>query len=176
MDLHERLKSIRMLALDVDGVLTDGGIYVDTDGRVTRRYNIKDGLGIKLLIAAGIKVVIITFAKNQAILHRAKMLGIQDVYIGAADKAKVVHQICQKEEISPQEVAYMGDDVIDMGALSIVGFPCAPADSVPAVLDCAVYITRAPGGQGAVRELCDLILQVQRPDYLESLPAIMSHE
>ena len=100
MDLHERLKSIRMLALDVDGVLTDGGIYVDTDGRVTRRYNIKDGLGIKLLIAAGIKVVIITFAKNQAILHRAKMLGIQDVY-RCRGQAKVVHQIARRRRFRP---------------------------------------------------------------------------
>jgi 3-deoxy-D-manno-octulosonate 8-phosphate phosphatase (KDO 8-P phosphatase) len=158
----EKLKQIKMLALDVDGVLTDGGIYIDENGGQTRRFNMQDGHGIGMLLAVGIDVAIISKATSVSVKHRAAMIGIQEVHLGANDKLAILTSLCEKKGLTLDQVAFMGDDLIDIEVLSHVGYPFAPANAVPQVLENAQYITHAKGGEGAVREVCDLLLQVNR--------------
>lgn len=153
-----RLGNIRLLGLDVDGVLTDGGVYIFEDGSEFRRFNIKDGLGLKCLADHGFHIVIISSASTTAIRHRAQRLGIQDVYLGVADKLEVLNKVCLQYGITLEEVAYIGDDLPDLPILNAVGMPCAPADAVQSVKLAACYVCSAAGGHGAVREICDLLL------------------
>lgn len=150
---------VKLLALDVDGILTDGGLYYTESGQVCKKFNVKDGKGIKLLIASGIEVAIISANDSTATLHRAKTLGISHCYIGVEDKLTVLQNLCQQLNLSLSQVAYMGDDVNDLPILQAVGFPLTVADAVRANRGCAVYVTELAGGQGAVREVCDLLLE-----------------
>lgn len=161
--MNEVLKSliakIRLLAMDSDGVLTDGGVYVMEDGTEFRRFNIKDGLGLKRVMEAGIHVAIISGASNTSVVHRAHKLGIKDVYVGVEDKLELLMEICQRLGISLEEVAYIGDDLPDLPVLQRVGLPCAPADAVSQISKLADYITEPTGGFGAVREICELLVK-----------------
>ncbi len=163
-DLKRRIANIRLLALDSDGVLTDGGVYVLEDGTEFRRFDIKDGLGLKRVMEAGIEVAIISASSSQAIVHRAQCLGIHRVYVGVDDKRQVLLRLCQELEIGPEQVAYVGDDLTDLPVLSEVGLPCAPADAIGAVKEAVLLITSQPGGHGAVREVCDSLLAPRSPD------------
>ena len=157
-DLERRIQNIRLLALDVDGVLTDGGVYMFEDGTEFRRFNIKDGLGLKMVMEAGIGVALISSATTQAVLHRAARLGITEVHLGVKDKVEVLEDICQRMGITFEQVAYMGDDLPDLPVLERVGLPCAPADAVDAVKQAAVYVSNQRGGDGCVRDVCESIL------------------
>ncbi|MCA9885955.1 MAG: HAD-IIIA family hydrolase, partial [Anaerolineae bacterium] len=134
-DLIRRIENIRLLALDVDGVLTDGGVYVFEDGTEFRRFNIKDGHGLKRLIEAGIKVAIISSASTKSVVHRAKKLGIEEVHLGVKDKLEILTDLCTRFKIKFDQVAYMGDDLLDLPVMKKVGLPCAPSDACDEILE-----------------------------------------
>jgi 3-deoxy-D-manno-octulosonate 8-phosphate phosphatase (KDO 8-P phosphatase) len=159
--LRERLSRVKLLALDVDGVLTDGGLYCTDSGVELKRFNAKDGQGIQLVMKAGIRVAIVTTTSSRAVLHRAKQLGIRFVFTGVEDKLLVIKDLCRQLKITPAQVAYMGDDIVDLPILSIVGCPLTVADAMPENQDCAIYITELAGGQGCVREVCNILLEAQ---------------
>lgn len=152
---------IKLLALDADGVLTDGGVYVFEDGRQFRRFDIKDGLGLKRVMEAGIHVAIISGSAVQAVAQRAQQLGIKEIHLGVEDKLAKLQTICHRYDVCMTEVAYMGDDLTDIEVLNAVGFSCAPADAARQVQQVSKYVTNAKGGHSAVRELCDKLLFVR---------------
>lgn len=157
--MNEKLKNIKLLLLDVDGVMTDGGIIYDANGLETKRFNVKDGHGIKMLQRHGIEVGIITGRTSVVVDFRAKELGIELVYQGALKKLVSYDDIKEKTGLSDSQIAYMGDDVIDVPVLRRVGFSAAPKDALPEVSALVDYVASCGGGKGAVREICDLILK-----------------
>jgi len=157
--VNEKLKHIELLLLDVDGVMTDGRIIWDANGTEIKFFNVKDGHGIKLVQRAGIQVGIITGRVSPVVNLRAKELGIEILYQGSLRKQESYEEIKQRTGLSDHQIAYMGDDVIDVPVMRRVGFSAAPADALPEVLKVADYIAHARGGWGAVRELCDLLLK-----------------
>ena len=156
-----RLSQVKLLALDVDGVLTDGGLYYAQNGEVQQRFNIKDGQGLKRLIQSGVEVAIITAKSYSSTLHRAKDLGITHTYLGIKDKLSTLVHLCEKLGISLSQVAYVGDDINDLEVMHVVGCPLTVADAMRANQACSLYVTKLPGGQGAVREICDLLVALQ---------------
>jgi 3-deoxy-D-manno-octulosonate 8-phosphate phosphatase (KDO 8-P phosphatase) len=157
--MRERLRRIRLLLLDVDGVLTDGRIIYDARGIETKAFDVKDGHGLKLLQRSGIQVGIITGRSSDVVNVRARELGIDIVYQGAKDKLLPFEEILQNLQLAADEVAYMGDDLPDLPVLRRVGWAAAPADAVGEIKPYVHYVTSRPGGRGAVREVCDLLLQ-----------------
>ncbi|MEM7673360.1 MAG: HAD-IIIA family hydrolase [Verrucomicrobiota bacterium] len=151
---------IKALILDSDGILTDGGVYISSNGQDMRRFDIKDGLGLVRLQKMGIPVAIISASPATPVLERAKTLGIMHAYVGEKDKLSRAKAILEEWEIPPAEAAFMGDDLADRSLLQWVGFPITVADASPVIqkANYICYITRANGGHGAVREVCDLIL------------------
>lgn len=150
--------SIRLLALDVDGVLTDGRITIDAKGRETKSFHAHDGQGIVLLSGAGVRVAIVSGRRSAANGWRARDLGIRDVIQDCRDKAVAVRALSKKYGIPPTDICFVGDDLPDLAAFSISGLPVAVANARPEVRHAACYVTRAAGGHGAVREVCDRIL------------------
>ena len=157
----KRAIKIRLLVLDVDGVLTDGRIIMDHRGREIKVFDVRDGHGIKLLLRAGIEVAIVTARSSPVVQERAKDLGIQMVRQGAHDKVAAYMEIAQEVGIADDEVCFVGDDLVDIPLLKRVGFPVVVADGVEEVKGVALYVTRSSGGRGAVREICNLLLQAQ---------------
>lgn len=157
--MHDKLKHVELLLLDVDGVMTDGRIIWDAHGVETKAFNVKDGHGIKLVQRAGIQVGIITGRTSPVVDLRAKELGIDILYQGALKKLDSYLDIKQRTGLEDHQIAYMGDDVIDVPVMRRVGFSAAPADALPEVSALVDYVARCKGGMGAVRELCDLILK-----------------
>ncbi|GMR04725.1 MAG: hypothetical protein BMS9Abin23_0630 [Thermodesulfobacteriota bacterium] len=157
----ERIKKVKLLLLDVDGVLTGGSIIYDDDGREIKVFDVKDGHGLKLLMRAGVDVGIITSRSSTVVDRRAKDLGIEIVYQGMLDKVKAFEDVLDKRSLSPHETAYMGDDIVDLPVLKRAGFSIAVPDGVEEVREMADYVTERPGGRGAVREVSELILKVQ---------------
>jgi len=153
--------NIRLLVLDVDGVLTDGGLYYDHEGRVTKRFNVQDGLGIKLAQAAGLEIAVITGLNHPAVEHRVRELGIKEYHAGHLAKIPLLEGICERLNIKMQQVAYLGDDWVDAGPMRAVGLPMAVANAQPEILVMADLITEARGGQGAVREAVRHILEAR---------------
>lgn len=160
--LIERFRSIKLLSLDVDGILTDGGIYYQDDGHQFRKFNSKDGMGIKLVIGAGIHMCWITASKTDSILHRARALGVPHIVSDAEDKLTALKSLIAKLGLDLSEVAHMGDDCNDMPVLNAVGCPLTAADAIDEVKDIAHYITERRGGDAAVREICDLLMASRR--------------
>ncbi len=159
--MDERLQSIRLLLLDVDGVMTDGRIIFDSNGVESKFFNVKDGHGIKMVQRAGIEVGIISGRGSVVVSNRAAELGISLVYQKALDKLTPYQEILERTELTDAQVAFMGDDVIDIPVLRRVGFAVAPADAVDDVFPYVHFTTRNRGGWGAVREVCDLLLRGQ---------------
>jgi len=149
---------IKLLLLDCDGVLTDGGVYYTGEGDELRRFSIKDGTGIRRLLDSGIGVGIISASSATPVLCRARQLGIDEVHIGVDDKVSVALRIVKSKGINLSEVAYIGDDLADILILQIVGVPLAVGDATDRVREMAKYVTSLPGGHGAVREVSDLIM------------------
>jgi len=159
--LKAKAKKIRMLLLDVDGVLTDGRIILDNQGNELKAFHVRDGHGIKLAQRAGIVIGIITGRKAEVVNVRARELGIDEVHQGALEKIKVFDAICTKYRLQDEEVAFIGDDIVDAAILQRVGLAVVVADADPSVRPLADMITRADGGRGAVREAINFLLQSQ---------------
>ena len=155
-------KDLKLFATDVDGVLTDAGMYYGESGEELKKFNTRDGMGIKLLQAEGVIVAIITAEQTKIVARRAKKLGIAEVYQGAKDKVSILTQLSEKFTIPFEKMAYIGDDVNDLGALQAVGYAAAPADCVDQVRQVVHYICQKNGGEGAVREVIDMILAAKR--------------
>lgn len=156
-----RLGGVRVLVMDVDGVLTDGGIYYTERGDEIKRFDVRDGQGLVLLRQAGVLTAVITRRRSEIVERRADELGIVEVHQGATDKRAVLESLLARRGLPASDAAYVGDDVGDLPAMHLVGYPIAVADAVPPVKKAALYITRAHPGHGAIRELCDLILSAK---------------
>lgn len=157
--MNDKLKNIRLLLLDVDGVLTDGSIIYDGNGLETKCFNVRDGHGIKMLQRHGIEVGIITGRTSIVVDIRAKELGIDLVYQGALKKLESYNDVKERTGLDDSQIAYMGDDVIDVPVLRRVGFAAVPVDGLPEVRAVAHYVSSCRGGRGAVREVCEMILK-----------------
>lgn len=155
------LEHVRWLFLDVDGVLTDGTVEVDADGRESKRFSIRDGLGLVLLLKAGIEVGLISGRPSPAAEARARDLGIRHVRMACRDKVKAYEEIQAGARFEDREAAFCGDDLPDLPLLRRVGVPCCPADAHPLVRAVAAIVLNAPGGHGAVRELAEEILRAR---------------
>ena len=153
------LSKIKVLALDVDGVLTDGSLTFSQNGEEFKTFNAKDGQGIVCLNKAGFITVIITARKNGTVEHRAKNLGIKELHQGVKFKLPVLEQILEKYNLTFENVAYMGDDLPDICILEKVGLSCCPNDAVQEVQKVCKFKSKYNGGRGAVREVCDVILR-----------------
>jgi 3-deoxy-D-manno-octulosonate 8-phosphate phosphatase (KDO 8-P phosphatase) len=157
----ERARRIRVLLFDVDGVLTDGGVYVHADGTESKRFDIKDGAGIVMARRAGLTVGLISARHSQATLHRARQLGLDPVKQGVADKAAALAELMAAHGWEADTIAYMGDDVVDLPVLRQVGLAACPADAVPEVQAVVHVVADRPGGHGAARALIEDILRAQ---------------
>ena len=144
--------------MDVDGVLTDAGMYYSESGDELKKFNTRDGMGIKLLQAAGFVTALITREKTAIVERRAQKLAVPEVHQGVDDKLTVLTRLAGEYGLTLEQVAYVGDDVNDLEALRAVGFSAAPADAIPIVLQAVHYVCAKKGGEGAVRELTDLLL------------------
>ncbi|MFB3926573.1 MAG: KdsC family phosphatase [Syntrophales bacterium] len=159
--LSMKIAGIRCIILDVDGVLTDGRIIFDDRGRELKFFDVRDGHGIKLLMRAGIDVILLTGRISRVVDLRARDLGIKEVYQGEKDKLEAFENITARKRIQPHQIACLGDDVTDIPLLKRAGFSVVVADAPEYVRKIADYVTERAGGRGAVREICELILQVQ---------------
>jgi len=157
----ERARKVKLLILDVDGVLTDGRITYASDGTEAKSFDAKDGHGIKLAQRAGIQIALLSGRASEAVMRRARELGIEMVYQQALRKREVYKQILADAALEDADVAYVGDDVVDIPVLRRAGFPVAVANAADEVRQEAVWVTKIPGGYGAGRETIELILQAQ---------------
>jgi 3-deoxy-D-manno-octulosonate 8-phosphate phosphatase (KDO 8-P phosphatase) len=163
--LRARAASIRLVVSDVDGVLTDAGVYYSAEGEALKRFSMRDGMGVELLGRAGIRTALLTREQSPIVAARAKKLQIETLWSAQLDKREALPRLVQELGVPAQAVAYIGDDVNDLGALGWVaeaGLAVCPADAVPKVLAAVHFVTAARGGHGAFRELCDLILDNQK--------------
>lgn len=159
--LLSRAKLIKLVAFDVDGVMTDGGLYLSDSGDEFKRFNTLDGLGIKLLKASGVQVAIITGRTSKCVALRAQNLGVEHVYQGVEHKLNALNDLLDKLKLTRDAAAYMGDDVVDLTVLRNVGLAISVPDAPQLVREHANYITQRRGGHGAVREACELIMHAQ---------------
>jgi len=164
IELKAIASKIKLMAFDVDGVMTDGSLTFDENGVEYKTYNAKDGQGLVMLNKAKLITAIITARMNGTVVHRAKILGITELYQGQKNKAIALDELVQKHGLSYDQVAYMGDDLPDLCVLKKVGLSCCPADAVDEVLEVANFVSTKGGGKGAVRELCNFVLKSQSFD------------
>jgi 3-deoxy-D-manno-octulosonate 8-phosphate phosphatase (KDO 8-P phosphatase) len=157
--MDTKLAKIKLLLLDVDGVMTDGRIIYDNQGNELKAFDVKDGHGLKMLQRAGIKIGIITGRESAVVARRAAELGIEILYQKALTKLDPYQEILAAEGLTDEQVAYVGDDVVDLPILRRVGFSATVADAVPEVLPLVDFVCQHPGGRGAVREICDLLIK-----------------
>ena len=158
---RDKLKRIKLLLLDVDGVLTDGSIIYNDSGAETKVFNVKDGLGIRILMKAGIQVGIVTSRTSKTLNHRCNNLGISLIFDGVRDKASVLELISKQTGLQAEDIAFVGDDLIDLPLLKRVGLSIAVADAHETVIENVDMVTSKKGGAGAVREVCEAILKAQ---------------
>lgn len=156
-----KAKDIKLLLLDVDGVLTDGNLIYSHEGKESKAFNTQDGFGLRMLQDSGVEVGIITARSSTALSRRSEDLRISHLYQGSSNKLDAYKEITRKTGLKPFEIAYMGDDWLDMVLLKRVGLAVAPANAVIEVQEMAHYICEQSGGHGAVREICDLILEAR---------------
>ncbi|MEX0334336.1 3-deoxy-manno-octulosonate-8-phosphatase KdsC [Vibrio tubiashii] len=154
-------KDIKLLICDVDGVFSDGLIYMGNNGEELKTFHTRDGYGVKSLMNAGIEIAIITGRRSKIVENRMKALGINLIYQGQDDKIKAYQDICTKLDIAPEQTGYIGDDLIDWPVMEQVALKVCVADGHPLLARRANYVTSIRGGHGAVREVCDLILQAR---------------
>jgi len=157
----EKVKQLKLLILDVDGVLTDGRLFFDDNGKEYKSFHARDGHGIKLLQQTGVEVAIISGRKSQSVNLRMQSLGIKHIYQGHENKIAAFEEILSIMKLSPEQVAHVGDDLLDLPLMKRAGLGFAVNDAVEAVKDYADACTQIQGGLGAVRELCDFIMQTQ---------------
>jgi 3-deoxy-D-manno-octulosonate 8-phosphate phosphatase (KDO 8-P phosphatase) len=159
--LAEQIKSIRLIAFDVDGILTDGGLYLSDSGEEFKRFNSLDGHGLKMLKASGVELAIITGRTSRCVELRAKNLGITHLYQGVENKLEVMQALLAKLQLAAEVSAYMGDDVVDLPVMRRVGLAISVPNAPQIVRDHAHYVSQREGGHGAVREACELIMSAQ---------------
>ena len=164
LSLSARLAQIQVLALDVDGTLTDGAMWYGPAGELAKRFNTRDGFGLERLHQRGLLVWLLTGEDSPIVMARARKLGIRDVVMGARDKAAALRALCMTHGVEPSRVAYLGDDLNDLPCLEVAGFFACPADASPEVLARAHWVLRARGGHGAVREFSDELVAVRDGD------------
>ena len=157
----EQAKDIKLVILDVDGVMTDGRIVIDDNGVESRNFDIKDGMGVVVMMMSGVEVAIITSKKSGAVRHRAEELKIKRFHEGIKKKTEPYEEMLKEMNITDAQVAYVGDDLVDLSMMKRVGLPIAVGDSVEDVKQHAAYVTKARGGYGAVREVAEMILKAQ---------------
>ena len=160
--ISAKAAKIKALFLDVDGVLTDGSFYLGSDGQEIKRFHTHDGFGIKALQKSGVTIAIISGRKSSSVEHRMHELGIQEVYQGIGSKITIYKQLLKSLKLNDSQVAYMGDDLPDLDLIKQAGFSIAPANAVYTIKQNADWVTEKNGGQGAVREVCDFILRIQK--------------
>ena len=161
MNYKERLKNIKLLIFDVDGVLTDGTVMLTEKGELLRTMHTKDGFAIKEALNQGFKIAIITGGNNQGVKERLAKLGITDIFLAVRDKLEPFYQLVDQYEISHHNILYMGDDIPDYQVMKLVGLACCPQDSCPEIKSISHYISHIDGGKGCVREIIEQLLKVQ---------------
>ena len=162
MSYKEKLNKIKNFVFDVDGVFTDGIIYVDSQGNETRGFNSKDGIVVKKALKCGFNIIIISGAKSKGILKRLRKLGIKDIYLGSEDKSSDLNEHMKINNMKRNETLYMGDDISDLEAMKIVGLKTCPNDAVSEVRNASDYISPKKGGFGCVRDVLEQTLKVQK--------------
>jgi 3-deoxy-D-manno-octulosonate 8-phosphate phosphatase (KDO 8-P phosphatase) len=166
LSLRKKVSGLKLLLMDVDGVLTDGRLFYTESGESLKVFNVHDGLGIKLLQRAGISTGVISGRESEALRKRLTELGIDEIYMGRTEKDGVLEKIATDKGLSYEEIGFVGDDLVDIPVLKKVGFPVAVRDAPSVVKRFASYITRRKGGEGAIREVCELILLLSGKDRL----------
>lgn len=161
-DVRERARKIRLVAMDVDGVLTDAGMYYTETGDELKKFNTRDGMGLAQIRAAGLKTAILTGESTQLVERRGAKMRIDHVFIGVSDKLTCMRQLLEQLDLTLEQVAYIGDDLNDYELLCHVGLAAAVRDASRLPKSVAHLITEAKGGEGAVRELCEIILEAQQ--------------
>ncbi|PJD96880.1 MAG: 3-deoxy-D-manno-octulosonate 8-phosphate phosphatase [Legionella sp.] len=160
-ELIEKAKKIKCLICDIDGVLTNGLLYLDNQGNEMKAFHVQDGMGLKLLMSAGIEVAVITTSRNAVIDHRMNQLGIKHYFKHQVDKREAYQKLKTRLNLNDEQMAYIGDDLPDLPLIKQAGLGVAVANAVPLVKEFAFWQTQKEGGAGGVRELCDLILDAQ---------------
>lgn len=158
-NMVDKIKNIKILLTDSDGVLTDGGMYYSETGDELKKFNTRDGMGVEILRNNNIKTIIITGEDVELVKRRGEKLGIEDIYLGVKDKPEIVKEICKKHNVKLEELAYIGDDINDLVAMKMIGFKCSVCDGMKSVIDIADYVTTLKGGQGALREVAEIIIK-----------------
>jgi 3-deoxy-D-manno-octulosonate 8-phosphate phosphatase (KDO 8-P phosphatase) len=160
-DINEKAARIRLLIFDVDGVLTDGSLFVGDDGQEYKAFNSRDGHGIKMLLKYGVEVAIITGRSSQVVEHRMANLGITHVYQGKLEKLPAYEELRTRLGVSPEETAYVGDDVVDLPVMRRVGLAIAVQDAHPLVCQHSHWQTPSAGGRGAARDVCEMLMEAK---------------
>ena len=160
-DINEKAARVRLLIFDVDGVLTDGSLFVGDDGQEYKAFNSRDGHGIKMLLKYGVEIAIITGRTSQVVEHRMANLGITHIYQGKLDKLPAYEELREKLGIGPEETAYVGDDVVDLPVMRRVGLAIAVQDAHPLVRQHSHWQTPSRGGRGAARDVCEMLMEAK---------------
>jgi 3-deoxy-D-manno-octulosonate 8-phosphate phosphatase (KDO 8-P phosphatase) len=160
MTLLEKFKAIRLFAFDVDGVLTDGSVYLMESGEQVRMMNIKDGFALQLAIKKGYKIVVISGSYSEPVIKRLNKLGIQDVFMKVEDKRSLLIQYARDQDISLEHVLFMGDDVPDYAVMKVAGIAAAPVDAMEDIKSASVYISQYGGGKGCVRDVIEKVMKL----------------
>ncbi len=160
-DLKSKLEKVKLLVMDIDGTLTDGAMYYSADGEELKRFSTRDGMGVTLLHKSNIKTAILTSENSQIALKRGEKLKINKIILNSKDKTNALRQLSKEFSVNLDEIAYIGDDVNDLHAIQMAGVSACPSDSVEAIKNVADYISMYKGGNGAVREFCEMILKAQ---------------
>jgi len=160
-ELLERAKRVRLMVFDVDGVLTDGRLWYGPEGESFKVFHAADGHGLKMLAASGVHIALLSGRRSAAVERRAAELGITQVFQGIEDKHPAFERLLAQVGTRPEAAGFMGDELVDLPVMTRCGFACAPCEAPEFVRRHAHYVSRAPGGGGAVRELCELLMQAQ---------------
>ncbi len=160
MTVLERFQKIKLFVFDVDGVLTDGSLYVFADGEQVRRMNIKDGFALQLAVKKGYGLMVMSGSDSQGVIKRLEKLGISDVFMKVADKKQLLLTYLSEKKLAIEDVLFMGDDIPDYAVMKIAGLACAPADAMPEIKTLAQYISTKNGGEGCVRDVIEKVLKI----------------
>ena len=160
-EIIEKASQIKLVIFDVDGVLTDGSLFIDDNGMEYKAFYSRDGLGMKMLQKTNVKIAIITGRSSEVVSHRMKSMGVEHIYQGQDDKLLAYEKIKKELQLSADEIAYVGDDIIDLPVMKKVGFAIAVQDAHPLVIKHAHWQTPHSGGRGAARDVCELVMEAQ---------------
>ena len=160
-NFKEDIAQVEAIVLDVDGVMTDGGIIPTPDGDFIRRYNAKDGYAIASALREGMKICVISGGRGRMLENRLTMLGVTKMYLNCMDKVAAMNEFFEEHKINPQNVIYMGDDIPDLECMRLVGIPVCPADACMEVVEASRYVSEFDGGHGAVRDIVEQVMRAQ---------------